>query len=117
MDIGGEALEELGVLSLSHGPEHGGRSPASWIHCKHTQRIPTSLKTSLNITIYTRKKYLGEVNSESETHTICNIGDFTQDVVSADFFISLWWADEGLTDHGDVDFSTDTPVCRLWKEI
>lgn len=37
-------------------------------------------------------------------------GDFTQDVVSADLFISLWWADKGLADHGNVDFGTDTPA-------
>lgn len=47
------------------------------------------------------------------THTVGDVGDFTQDVVSADLFVSLWWADEGLTDHGDVDFGTDAPAGRL----
>lgn len=45
-----------------------------------------------------------------EEHNIGNIGDFTQDVVSADLFIALWWANQGLTDHGNVDFGTNTPV-------
>lgn len=44
------------------------------------------------------------------TRTIGDVGDFTQDVVSADLFISLWWADEGLADHGNVDFGADTPA-------
>lgn len=45
--------------------------------------------------------------------TIGNVGDLTKDVVSTDLFITLWWADKCLTDHGDIDFSTNTPVCGL----
>lgn len=55
-------------------------------------------------------------SSTMVTHTIGNVGDFTQDVVSADLFIALWWADQGLTDHADVDFGSDTLVGRLWDE-
>lgn len=46
-------------------------------------------------------------------HTIGNIGDFAQDVVSADRFVSLWWTDQGLTDDGDVDFGTHTSAVGL----
>lgn len=49
------------------------------------------------------------------THTIGDVGDFTQDVVSADLLISLWWAYQGLTDHANVDFGTNTPVAWLWN--
>lgn len=48
-----------------------------------------------------------------EKRTIGDVGDFTEDVVSADLFISLWWADQGLADHGDVDFGTNTSAGRL----
>lgn len=48
-----------------------------------------------------------------EALTIGNIGDLTKDVVSADLFITLWWADQRLADHSDIDFGTNTPVCRL----
>lgn len=47
---------------------------------------------------------------KKKQRTIGDVGDFTQDVVSADLFISLWWADEGLADHGNVDFGADTPA-------
>lgn len=33
LHIGGKALEELGILSLCHGSEDRGRSPASWVNC------------------------------------------------------------------------------------
>lgn len=53
---------------------------------------------------------------QTQTRTIGDVGDFTQNVVSADLFISLWWADECLADHGNVDFGTDTPAWRLQEE-
>lgn len=45
--------------------------------------------------------------------TVGNVCDFAQDVVSANLFVTLWWTDQGLTDHGDVDFSTNTSVVWL----
>lgn len=53
-------------------------------------------------------------NPSTDKHTIGNIGDSTQDVLSADLFISLWWADKGLADHCNVDFGTNTPAAWLW---
>ena len=32
LDVGGEALQELGVLPLGHGSEDRGRRPASRVH-------------------------------------------------------------------------------------
>lgn len=48
-----------------------------------------------------------------ETLTIGNVGNLTEDVVSADLFVALWWTNESLADHGNIDFGTNTPVCRL----
>lgn len=48
-----------------------------------------------------------EAKAEGWRRTVGNVSDFTQDVVSADLFIALWWTDQGLADHGDVDFGTD----------
>lgn len=45
--------------------------------------------------------------------TIGNVGDLTKDVVSADLFITLWWADQRLADHSNIDFGTNAPVCGL----
>lgn len=53
------------------------------------------------------------IELEGQRPTIGDVSDFTQDVVSADLFIALWWADEGLADHGDVDFGTYTAAGRL----
>lgn len=43
---------------------------------------------------------------------IGNVGNLTEDVVSADLFVALWWTNESLADHGNIDFGTNTPVCR-----
>lgn len=48
-----------------------------------------------------------------EALTIGNVGDLTEDVFSADLFITLWWADQCLAYHGDVYFGTNTAVCGL----
>ena len=45
--------------------------------------------------------------------TIGDICDLAQYVISADLFVALWWADQRLTDHGNVDFGTDTPAAWL----
>jgi len=45
--------------------------------------------------------------------TIGDVCDFTHKVVSADGFVSLWWAHQGLADHADVDLGADAPVGRL----
>ena len=37
LDVGGEAFEELGILSLGHGSEDRGWSPASWVYCSNTE--------------------------------------------------------------------------------
>lgn len=50
-------------------------------------------------------------------HTVGNISDFTRDVVPANLFVPFWWTDQGLTDHGNVDFGSDTPAGRLCKEM
>lgn len=51
--------------------------------------------------------------SAGEALTIGNVGDLTKDVVSADLFITLWWADQRLADHSNIDFGTNAPVCGL----
>lgn len=48
--------------------------------------------------------------------TIGNVGDLTKDVVSADLFVPLWWANQCLADHGNIDFGTNTPVGGLKAE-
>lgn len=45
--------------------------------------------------------------------TVGDVGDFTQDVVPADLSVALWWTDQGLTDHGDVDFGADASTAHL----
>lgn len=59
-------------------------------------------------------KLFSESKGQRWRRTIGDISDFTQDVVSADLFITLWWADKGLADHGDVDFGTYTAAGRLF---
>lgn len=62
---------------------------------------------------YTSRSKLFQAPQVGDVLTIGNIGDLTKDVVSADLFVTLWWADQRLADHGDIDFGTDTPVCGL----
>lgn len=45
--------------------------------------------------------------------TVGHVGDLAQDVVSANLLIALWGAHQRLTDHGHVDFGTNTPVGGL----
>lgn len=49
--------------------------------------------------------------------TIGYISYFTEDIVSADLFVALWWTDERLADHGHIDFGTDTPACGLENKV
>lgn len=47
--------------------------------------------------------------------TVSYICDFAEDVVPGDPFVSLWWADYGLTDHGYIDFGTNASSRGLEK--
>lgn len=49
--------------------------------------------------------------------TIGDVRDLAEDVISAYLFITLWWTNQCLTDHGDIDFGTNTAVCGLEKKM
>lgn len=91
------------LLATALSTEAGAQPPGFTAHTRWLLIVRMSLHC----------QQLKPSNSKWIKRTIGDVGDFTEDVVPADLFVSLWWADQGLTDHGDVDFGTDTPAGRL----